>query len=241
MRNSPNFGVLNEPRGFIKILEVLLAIFAFSCATGYRGHIEVIQEFGAGSPYSAKTTFSYPFDTKVDLPLKYNDTITNLELIFNQRSSSEFFVVIGVFCFLYCLIILVYYVMFEEENAQSSTATGMLSLPVIDFCVGAFWALFWFFSACAFASATNGIKKAADIEKSVHMLDACINGNKCTFIGAKYAALTIAILLGFLNVFVWSGNMWFLWKETPWHTANRRNQPATLGGQSHQSAPAAPI
>lgn len=31
----------------------------------------------------------------------------------------------------------------------------------------------------------------------------------------------IVQILGFLNLFVWLGNLWFLFKETPWHSPRR--------------------
>lgn len=43
--------------------------------------------------------------------------------------------------------------------------------------------------------------------------------------------------MGFLNVFVWCGNLWFLYKETPWH-APKNSSAATVPGQ--QAPPQAP-
>ena len=40
-----------------------------------------------------------------------------------------------------------------------------------------------------------------------------------------YKFLTSPQLLGFLNAFVWAGNLWFLWKETPWH--NEKGKEST--------------
>lgn len=64
----------------------------------------------------------------------------------------EFFVVIGVFCFLYSLGMLLYYIFFEENSATNATpiTSSMLSLPtivIIDFFYPNY--LFWhFFMRC---------------------------------------------------------------------------------------------
>lgn len=49
----------------------------------------------------------------------------------NYRSSMEYFVVIGVFCFLYSLGVLVYYIIFEEDQTTSSAPPSKFSPPVI--------------------------------------------------------------------------------------------------------------
>lgn len=258
MRANPNYDVVKEPRGFIKCLEVFLAIFAFSCATGYRGHPKIMQT-GPTKPspkhHNAEATLQYPFDEGITMKLMFKPntnvtdptfTMASTVAPLDERSKIEFFVVIGVFCFLYSLGMLVYYIFFEEDNTTNATpvTSSLLSPPVIDFGLGAFWALFWFFSSCAFAAGVNNIKDVANTE---HLISgpfslACANGVTCTGQDAKYATLTVAILLGFLNVFVWCGNIWFLWKETPWH--NSSGLSATGGGPStvqQQQPPAAAI
>ncbi len=47
----------------------------------------------------------------------------------SERHSTEFFVVIGVFCFLFSLGMLIYYIYFEDVDAklQAKTAGGQVS------------------------------------------------------------------------------------------------------------------
>lgn len=248
MRSNPNYDVIKEPRGFIKCLEVFLAIFAFACATGFSGKLSILQTgVATGNPVTHRSEFtlSYPFNDDIVMTLQkeMNDSSTMADRTapFGERSKMEFFVVIGVFCFLYSLIMIIYYVFFQEDNSSNASVSTMFSPPVIDFVFGAFWCLFWFFSSCAFASGVLAIESSADLEKLVAEGGAfypyCMPGKiLCTVTNAKYATLTVAILLGFLNVFVWLGNIWFLWKETPWHS--RSAQPATIQPPTQQ-APAA--
>jgi len=251
MRSNPNYDVIKEPRGFIKCLEVFLAIFAFACATGFSGELSILQKevvTGTGNPKLHKGVFtlSYPFSDDITMVLQedMNDTTTMAERTapFGERSKTEFFVVIGVFCFLYSLCMIIYYVFFQEDNSSNASVSTMLSPPVIDFVFGAFWCLFWFFSSCAFASGVLAIESSADLSELVAEGGAfhpyCIPTKiTCIVTNAKYATLTVAILLGFLNVFVWLGNIWFLWKETPWHNSNA--QPAATIQPPPQQAPTA--
>lgn len=55
-----------------------------------------------------------------------------MEIPLNERHSAEFFVVIGVFCFLYSLGVLIYYTAFQEDSqVQAAPTDGYLKPPVI--------------------------------------------------------------------------------------------------------------
>jgi len=243
MRNIPNYDVVKEPRGFIKALQIFLSVFAFSCAAAYRGKVEIKQSIKTTDPgnktetftHIATAIFKYPFD-EVTMNIATIDQdkkviTSNIDLGVSETSSTQFFMVIAVFCFLYSLCTLAYYVLFEVDKPAGSQIpnTGVLTPPVIDFCIGTFWAFFWFCAACAQASAVHRIKEGTDVEKLVKDIQQCIGSFTCTAQhAAKYANLTVSILMGFLNCFVWAGNMWFLWKETPWHRGNLNQMPATV-------------
>jgi len=253
MRQNPNYDVVKEPRGFIKCLEIFLAIFAFACATGYRGHPKIVQTANIQNItkyHNAEATIQYPFDQGITMNVMYlnNGTVDTVDISseLDERSKMEFFVVIGVFCFLYSLGMLVYYIFFEEDSATNATpiTSSMFSLPTIDLGFGAFWTLFWFFSACAFAAGVNNLKDSASTETLIggSFKEFCKKGIiDCEGHDAKYATLTVAILLGFLNVFVWAGNIWFLWKETSWHNnsgLSANSGPSTVQQQSQPPAAA---
>lgn len=250
--SNPNFEIWKEPRGFLKCLQVFLAIFAFSCATGFRGKFEFVQKCTADKVDITKrveATFSYPFDSSLSLTLMKNCSDTDnipRPIVLNERSSTEFFVVIGVFCFLMSLGMLLYYIYFEDieakARAKASGAINWTSGPVVDFCMAVFYAFFWFVAAIAQAAAVNGIKDATNVETITKGLAGCAAPFSCptaNLMHAKYATLTVSILLGFLNSFVWSGNCWFLWKETPWH--KEPNQTPVTAPQPHQQMPPAAI
>jgi len=245
---NPNFEIWKEPRGFLKCLQVFLAIFAFSCATGFRGKIKIIQECG-GTAHATDATFQYPFDKALKFELMNtsvnctgNEDYVPVYKDLSERSSTEFFVVIGVFCFLFSLGMLVYYIYFEDvEGKVGAKASGVVnwtSGPVVD-CIAVFFAFFWFVSSIAQAAAVNGIKSATNGDTIISSLANCKAPSTCKADAVRYATLTVSILLGFLNTFVWCGNTWFLWKETPWHKEPQHTMP--VPAQPHQQMPPAAI
>ena len=49
-------------------------------------------------------------------------------------------------------------------------------------------------------------------------------------VNTGFSKANSSVLIGFLNVFLWASNIWFLYKETAWY--NDRNQmpaPGSLG------------
>jgi len=243
---NPNFEIWKEPRGFLKCLQVFLAIFAFSCATGFRGSFSFDQNCGQQS-HMVKVSFKYPFDTKIVFDVMKNcssDEMITIEKPMSERHSTEFFVVIGVFCFLLSLGMLLYYIYFEDVDAkiQAKTAGQVIwtSGPVVDFCLAVFFAFFWFVSSIAQAAAVSGVKDYSNVKEIIGSLEQCKTPNKCeSVVIAKYATLTVSILLGFLNTFVWCGNTWFLWKETPWHKEPHHTTPVQAASHHQQMPPAA--
>ena len=92
-----------------------------------------------GSPLSATGDIAvdvdYPFKTKhVTVgESQCSGGKAELHLDGNYQSESQYFVTVGVFCFLYALTITVYYVLFEEsrESRAASTDVGLFSFPVV--------------------------------------------------------------------------------------------------------------
>jgi len=46
-----------------------LAIFAFSCACGYRGELSITQKHANGTVHSSHDTLKYPFDQGIEMTL----------------------------------------------------------------------------------------------------------------------------------------------------------------------------
>jgi len=237
------FEVIKEPRGFIKIIQIFVAIFAFATCTGFRGRIELKQTCQNTKSYTTGASFQYPFQRT--LIIDYHDTATCTKLMpyqipLDYKASMQYYVVIGVFCFLYCLGVLAYYILLESEQTHSAAPPEKFSAPVIDFVISVIFVIFWFTSAIACAASVTGIKKTTDVSKIIPRIPGCIgkNGSCSPTIEGNYATLDVSALVGFLNVFVWCGNLWFLYKETHWHTPKSQSAATVGGGPPPVSDPA---
>ena len=64
----------------------------------------------------------------------------------------------------------------------------------------------------------------------------CLNGkyetiSECSSSGnTGFSKANSSVLIGFLNVFLWASNIWFLYKETAWYTDSHPSMnPTSLG------------
>jgi hypothetical protein len=55
-------------------------------------------------------------------------------------------------------------------------------------------------------------------ENAAIMADCSNSANVCTESGViNFSKLNISVTFGFLNFFLWACNIWFVYKETPFH------------------------
>ncbi|CAH1784071.1 unnamed protein product [Owenia fusiformis] len=232
-----NTYAIKEPRGFIKLIQVIIAIFAFATTTSFSGHSTF--SFLCGATKKDKhLDFSYPFrlsatPIKVEQcdPTLNNGTINGTEMFTpygNMASSAEFYVFVGVMAFLYSLGALVLYVVFDHIYRKYDL------IPIADFIVSALFAVLWLISSSAWAQGVTDLKYYTSpkglffeipqcppnaFHKS-YKFTSCKGGNE-----ANFATLNVSLIFGFLNCGVWVGNLWFLWKETLWFKL--RSKPTT--------------
>ncbi|XP_028398396.1 synaptophysin-like [Dendronephthya gigantea] len=208
-----NFNRFKEPRGFIKVIQFVIAILAFSTTAGYNGEGTATISVH-GTKCEVKGEFSYSFD-KIDVSYacegSTNTTKKEEDLSSVLKSSSEFFVFVGVVTFLYCIVAMVYYVCFEDPAKYGPGGTGrdIMSFATVDLAITIILTLFWFCGSTAWASGVQKLKDETDIEDQC---DDCKVTDK-----PNYAGLIISVLFGFLCFFLWGANIWFVFKETIWH------------------------
>jgi len=239
--------VLKEPRGFIKIIQFLFSILAFACLVDWRGHVSFSVKCSDNHTVTKTIdkTFQYPFamdEVFLKSPICGNPSQQkDKDFGVNAVHSSQFFVFIGVIAFFASLGICAGYVLYEDIYLSSPRfAWGDIFLH------GAL-AFFWFVSSCAYAAEIWKIKMFSSFEGITKHLSGpayvdC-KVNFCTSLkDPTYANLDIAALCGFVNVFLWGANIWFLYKETRQNAGDFPNDlvqdsPTAGGGGYEPYAP----
>lgn len=233
------FEAIKEPIGFIKIIQFLMAILAFAIAVNGSSTLK----FNVRCKTTAATTtstgavygssYSYPYDlTKVKIDKLTDNCETNkldreylTEEGYNIKSSAEFFVFVGVMAFLYSLAMLIVYIFMKHKYDNS------VYLPLVDFGVTCLFALCWFIADIAWAKAISDIQYHTNTDNVINSLSTTCKkvgnskSNDCQSSQyASHGSIIISCIIGFCNLILWSGNVWFVLKETTWYKTRKTLQ-----------------
>ncbi|GAB6028030.1 hypothetical protein CHUAL_002254 [Chamberlinius hualienensis] len=206
-----NIQVLKEPRGLIRILQWIFAIFAFSTTAGFWTEIK----FAINSNSDCKSIIvEYPFRLgQIEGPCK-----SYFNLVGDMSTQSEYFVTVGVLSFLYCMGILVVYFLFEAMYQSN------VLLPIIDLGFTGIFALFWLTASSAWAQGVSDVKYYADPDVFLKESISCKDPNSChTISEGSYATLNVSLIFGFANFALWAASLWFIYKETAWFKKREAN------------------
>ncbi|XP_053551962.1 synaptophysin [Bombina bombina] len=233
-----HFRIVKEPLGFIKILEWLFSIFAFATCGSYTGQftlsIECIANKSESKP-NIEVKFEYPFklhQAYFDAPTCKGGSPNKVFLVGDYSSSAEFFVTVAVFAFLYSLGALIVYIFMQNKYRENNKG------PMIDCIVTAVFAFLWLVSSSAWAKGLSDIKLATDPELVIK--DQLTQCEKDEYMKCKelrdpvVSGLNTSVAFGFLNLIIWLGNVWFVFKETGWSTPFVKYPPPA---QEKQPAP----
>ncbi|XP_033879042.1 synaptoporin-like isoform X1 [Acipenser ruthenus] len=230
--STGTFRVVKEPLGFLRILEWLFAIFAFATCGGYSGQLKVSVDCQnkTDSDLSVGIEFAYPFrlhQVYFDAPTCDGKRRERLFLIGDYSSSAEFFVTIAVFAFLYSLGATVVYIFYQNKYRENNRG------PLIDFIVTVVFSFMWLVSSSAWAKGLSDVKTATDPSEVLLLMSACkVQSNKCLPLHKPvWASLNTSVVFGFLNFVLWAGNIWFVFKETGWHSSTQRYPSSTTEKQ----------
>lgn len=218
---SLDLGPLKEPLGFIRVLEWVFTIFAFATTGGYSGTTHFTVKCPGSPDQAVNPAFGYPFWLPAQpyhVPL-CNGSVSNETFLQGDFSSSaEFFVCVGVFGFLYCTATLILYLGYQNVYRQTSRG------PIIDLVLTAAFAFLWLVSSSAWGKGLTDVKWATNPEHLV-TIDSC-KGVCQPGEFPSMGRLNASVIFGFLNLILWAGNCWFIYKETPFH--KDPNPPATM-------------
>uniref|UniRef100_A0A8C3Q9N2 Synaptoporin n=8 Tax=Passeriformes TaxID=9126 RepID=A0A8C3Q9N2_GEOPR len=232
LASAGTFRVVKEPLAFLRVLEWLFAIFAFATCGGYSGELRLSVDCAnkSESDLSIDIAFAYPFrlhQVNFEAPTCEGKRRETLALIGDFSSSAEFFVTIAVFAFLYSLAATVVYIFFQNKYRENNRG------PLIDFIVTVVFSFLWLVSSSAWAKGLSDVKVATDPDEVLLLMSACKQqSNKCLPVRSPVmSSLNTSVVFGYLNFILWAGNIWFVFKETGWHSSGQRHPADTMEKQ----------
>ncbi|KAM6470893.1 synaptoporin isoform 1-T1 [Liasis olivaceus] len=232
LASKGSFRAVKEPLAFLRLLEWLFAVFAFATCGGYSGGLRLSVDCAnrTQSDRSIDIAFAYPFrlyQVNFDAPTCEGKR-EKLSLIGDFSSSAEFFVTVAVFAFLYSLAATVVYIFFQNKYRENNRG------PLIDFIVTVVFSFMWLVGSSAWAKGLSDVKVATDPDEVLLLMSACKQqSNKCLPVYSPVmSSLNTSVVFGFLNFILWAGNIWFVFKETGWHSSGTRYPQDTLEKQS---------
>ncbi|XP_037107079.1 synaptoporin isoform X1 [Syngnathus acus] len=210
----------------------IFAICAFATCGGYHGHLRVKVDCAGNRQSNRSITieFGYPFrlqQVHFRAPLCETKREEILFLDGDFSPAAQFFVSVGVITFLYSLLATVVYVFYQNKYLKNNRG------PLVDFAVTVIFSLMWFISSCCWAKDLSEIKVATKPTKVLLLISACsAQENKCTAAQEPlWSQLNSSVVFGFVNVVLWAGNIWFVFKETGWYKMGQRYPTRSTSGK----------
>ncbi|TGZ58368.1 hypothetical protein CRM22_009661 [Opisthorchis felineus] len=149
-----NFEIFKEPRGFIKLIQILFAICAFAITCDFSTN-EKLSLKCPNEPVIAECHLSYPFRIYENKIGVCNSSET-INLYGDFSASAQFFVFTGVVVFLYCIAVSILYVFWGEVYENDGRAVK------VDFVVSVAIAIFWFIASAAWADGVQQLKRCTE-------------------------------------------------------------------------------
>ncbi|XP_008406983.1 synaptoporin b [Poecilia reticulata] len=205
------------------IFAPIFAICAFATCGGYHGYLQVKVDCSARrqNNLSINIEFGYPFRLQqIHFKAPLCDT-SREEVVFlsgDFSAAAQFFVTVGVLAFLYSFFATIVYVYYQNKYLKNNRG------PLVDFLVTVTFSLMWLLSSCCWAKSLTDIKAATNPTEVLLLIASCRETeNRCaTTQEPLWSRLNTSTVFGFLNAILWSGNIWFVFKETGWYKTGQR-------------------
>ncbi|CAF1004749.1 unnamed protein product [Adineta steineri] len=213
------FGIFKEPRGLIRLLQFIFAIFAFATACNGSSSLYINNTSGQ---QLATADWSYPYNLK-NTPISYaNNTDSGQSLSSSNdiKSSAEFFVFTGVTSMLLSFAFAILYVIMDRQYRNDER------FPIVDLFITVIWTIFWIAGSSAWAQGVSNIRSQTSWSNAAKLLPDCSpnNANCPSGSSGTYANVIVSVIFGFLNFFLWASCIWFVYKETKFFKSRTAQQ-----------------
>ncbi|CAH8583210.1 unnamed protein product [Schistosoma margrebowiei] len=218
--SSSGWEVFKEPKGFIKIIEVLIAIFAFATTCDFSTNVQLKYKCsGNGSYENWSVKFTYPFNID-SIVLPRCIAMESKHMYGNFAPAAQFYVFVGVLTMIFCVAMGIYYVYFHDRyftDSRFSKYEFIFSIVIV---------LLWFIASCAWADNVNQFKTYTSASRICNEVGPNVHCEAEE--QATYGGLNVSLIFGFTNVALWAAGLWFIWKETPWSGNNSLLGPENI-------------
>lgn len=160
----------SEPRGLVRVLQFIFAIFAFATACNGRSSMS-LQRPTATDVISA--SWSYPYNLKDSFIQNSSTALTSISDANDVKPSAEFFVFTGVTAMLIALAFIVVYVLLDRQYRNDER------LPMIDFILCIIWSIFWLAGSAAWAKGVSNIRTLTSSDAIAQRSGLCTNATPC--------------------------------------------------------------
>ncbi|XP_023240534.1 synaptophysin-like protein 2 [Centruroides sculpturatus] len=223
---TTNLSIFKEPRGFIRVIQAIMAIFAFSTTAGFSTSVSFIMDCNSDDIHDIEYHFGYPFSLR-EIPLTIpncNETGSHRVVYFPYvfSGSAEFFVATGVIAFLYTILISVVYTIGQDTYQNNPM------YPLVDMGITSVITLFWLAGSSAWADSVSDMKYYTKPENLFKNLCECMRKDVCKSDDmGSFASLDVSLVFGFSNFLLWGVSIWFVYKETTFHQQRQQQQGQT--------------
>lgn len=209
-------------------LQWFFSIFAFATCGGYSGNVSYLVSCNGSPNITVTVPFGYPFRlnqavfTPPPAELCNKSGPGEVHLVGDFSSSAQFFVAVAVFAFLYSMAALAVYLGYLHLYRGAGG-----KLPMADFVATVAFSFLWLVSSSAWAKALTDVKisTGAPLPHCSPPGVACYHGGV-----SPMGSLNVSVVFGFLNLVLWAGSSWFVYKETDLHrpTPTPQNAPPAI-------------
>ncbi|XP_064296262.1 synaptophysin-like protein 1 [Phalacrocorax carbo] len=219
-----DLGPAREPLGLVRGLQWFFSIFAFGTCGGYSGTVSFWVSCWGQPNTTVSAPVAYPFRLNYatftpSLANMCNKTWeADVHLVGDFSSAAQFFVTVAVLAFLYSMAALAIYLGYFHLYRGAGG-----KLPLADFLATVSFSFLWLVSSSAWAKALADVKAstAAPLPSCDRPAVACFPAGV-----TPMGSLNVSVIFGFLNLVLWLGGSWFVYKETNFHRPAPPSGPA---------------